>query len=50
MGGTDAQADNTFHRLQQTKATITGHVMNNCSCLGFVLILEYYSREWTFDV
>ena len=41
MGGTDTQVDNPSQRLHQTEATITGHVTNNCFCLGFVLILEY---------
>ena len=41
MGGTDTQVENPSHRLHQTKATTTGHVMKNCFCLGFVLILDY---------
>ena len=40
MGGADTQVDNPSHRLHQTEATTTGHVMKNCFCLGFVLILE----------
>ena len=40
VGGTNTQVENPFHRLHQTKAAITGHVMNNCFCLGFVLFLE----------
>ena len=40
MGGTDTQAENLSYRLFQTEATIAGHVMKNCFCLGVALILE----------
>ena len=40
VGGADTQLENPSDRLHQTEATITGHVINSCFCLGFVLFLE----------
>ena len=44
VGSMDTKVGNPSHRLHQTKAIITGHVMNICFCLGFDLILEECSR------
>ena len=37
-GGTDTQVENPSHRLHQTKATTTGHVMKNCFLSGLCLV------------
>ena len=40
VGDADTKVENPSHRLRQTTATTTVHVMDNCFCLGIVLIPE----------